>query len=217
MPVEPRIVHDGFTGDLFDFPSLSSGGSSGQSSRTPGIHLSGITYALAVHFGYHVERDPPMDPMIRAAFMSLGSAIEWALAYAYSRRYPNEYIHQPGEMIRDGILAHIDLLYTGDPLQRGIIVDDVKMKWCSSDKPLTDATFWEAVTRLKGYCAYVGSHIGRLHVVYPTGEGFGKRRDGSPKLFGPVYRVYQWEWTPLEIEQNWTMIVNNKHMAQKEG
>jgi len=210
----PVLIHDGFPPDLFDFSSPFGGGTVGGSSasRTSGVHISGITHAMAIHFGYLKER--PMSELIRQAFMGLGTAIEWALAYAYSRRHPGEYIHQPGEMIKDGILAHIDLIRTPDP--RGLIVDDVKMRWCSSHKPLTDPSFWEAWTRLKGYCHYVGSHIGRLHVVYPNGEGFGKRPDGSPKQFGPVYRIWEWEWTELEIEQNWAMLLNHKHMAEAE-
>lgn len=214
-PSSPVLIHDGFPPDLFNFTSTSSGGSS--SDRTPGIHISGITYALAVQFGYQRERI--MSDYLRQSFMGLGTAVEWALAYAYSRCYPGRYIHQPPEMMLDGILAHIDLLDVDDPLSRGIVVDDVKCKWsarANTPDDISSGPYWEAWTRLKGYCRYVGSHVGRLHVFNVNGEGFGKRPDGSAKSFGPTYRIWEWEWTELEIEQNWQMIVNHKHIAQVE-
>lgn len=216
-PTSPVLIHDGFPPDLFNFSSVASTGGIGGSSsdRTPGVHLSGITYALALQFGYQTER--VMSDYLRQSFMGMGNAVEWALAYAYSRRHPGRYIHQPPEMILDGILAHVDLIDVADP--RGLVVDDVKCKWRQTAKDsseISSAPYWEAWTRVKGYCHYFGSHIGRLHVFNVNGEGFGRRADGSAKSFGPTYRVWEWEWTPLEIEQNWQMILNHRHLAKVE-
>ena len=148
--------------------------------------------------------------------MTLGTALEWAIAYAYSRRYPGRYIHQPPEFILDGVAGHIDLLDVQDP--RGTIIDDVKCKWSSTAdaNDIAGSAYWEPWTRVKGYCRYVGSTIGRLHVVNVNGEGFGKRADGTVKVFGPTYRVWEWVWTEKEIDQNWQMILNHKHLAVSE-
>lgn len=209
----PTLILDTFPADLFDFES-AAGGSSSSSHRTKCVHLSGITYALAIQFGYQKER--VMSDVLRQAFMGLGTGMEWALAYAYSRRYPGRYIHQPPEMILDDIAGHIDLVDIQD--SRGIVIDDVKCKWSATadDKDIMAGPYWEAWTRLKGYCKFMGSTIGRLHVFNVNGEGFGKRADGTQKSFGPTYRVWEWVWTEREIDQNWQMILNHKHLAEPE-
>lgn len=76
---------------------------------------------------------------------------------------------------------------------------EFKATWRSSTRPL-DPDFWEWLCQFKAYCKMLTCTSTRLLVYYVNGDY---------RESGPQYRDIRIVFSPLEIEDNWSMLVNH--------
>lgn len=170
--------------------------------RSPGEHVSEIINRLCVALGKweeSVEGQGP--PQIQ---LEVGNCMEDAIADALAARHarddPGRYIHGL-EVEKDGISGNIDLLDTRD-----FVVEEVKLTKRSIRHDIESEKFWHNWVQVKSYCHMIGSHTGRLHVVFVNGN---YKYDDSAES-GWQYRVWEDTWTNRELADNWRMLVGHK-------
>lgn len=100
----------------------------------------------------------------------------------------------PGQLTLNGIHGSPDWLDT-------TVWENVEFKatWRSSNRPL-DPDFWEWLTQFKAYCKMLGCTSTRLLVFYVNGD----YRDS-----GPQFKDIRLNFTKMEIEDNWSMLLNH--------
>jgi hypothetical protein len=204
--MNPRIVASGI-GDLLPM----------ERSGEPHRHVSAIIRSLCIALG-HFEDDAKGKGTDNAkgegpdqTRMELGSAFEDALASALADRYarsdPDRYV-RPGPLEKDGLIGNMDLLDVTD-----WAVIEIKLTWISSRHPADSEKFWKYWVQLKAYCTLVGTRLGRLHVCHINGDYKGSR--------GPVYNVWEDEFSEQELAENWRMLVTQSEamsaIAQSSG
>lgn len=164
--------------------------------RSEGAHVSAIINSLCLRLGHYSDDSSPVN-MTR---LQLGSTFEHSLANRYFLHYPRRY-HQIGEIERDGIYGHPDLL--------DIILDcveEVKLTWMSSKHDISSPKFLKFLWQLMAYCYMMGWTRGKLHVCYINGDYKGS---------GPIYRVWELEFSQAELAANWTMLLRHLEVMQK--
>jgi hypothetical protein len=190
--MNPRIVAHGIP-DLL--PMVRSGAANS--------HVSAIIRSLCVQLG-HFEDDSatestPKEKARRQTMWELGSSFEDALVSALVERYikndPNRYA-RVGELAYDGLLGTPDLVDLTD-----FAVIEVKLTWMSSRHDAHSEKFWKYWVQLKAYCMMLGTRLGRLHVCHINGN----YRDDR----GPVYNVWEDEFTERELTENWLMLTRH--------
>ena len=101
---------------------------------------------------------------------------------------------RPGEVELDGIVGSPD----GYDKSTGIL-DEYKCTWKSINNAHPE-NVWKWMTQVKGYCKMLGTNTVRFHILYIMGNYRGS---------GPLYRSYLFTFTDIEIEENWSMLVNH--------
>jgi len=87
-------------------------------------------------------------------------------------------------------------------------VEEYKCTWMSTKR--TPDQIWRWMAQVKAYCKGIGTHRGE----YPTVLFRILYLMGDYKNTGPQYRSYLLEFSDLEIEENWDMLVNHaRHKA----
>jgi hypothetical protein len=178
--------------------------------RAPGPHVGAIVRDIAIRSRLLKADDPDEAPLTlerRKLRMSRGFAWEWLVAHQNPLM-----IHQPGELIRDGIAMNPDgVTLMGDiELPREVrergpsvaMVEECKDTELSSNRDLRSKWIWTA--QGKAYCYGLGTNWIRYHVCYSRGDYRGS---------GPIYRVWWVEFTPQEIKVNWDLIRRNANAA----
>jgi len=189
--------------------------------RSTGIHLSGILRALQIEAGLLKVRedgkwvgDTEDDDEVFPLRMAMGMAWEAWVAARY-----DSMIWQPGEIETDGIfgtpdgLTHLqdvpEIEMTEAEEREGqILVEEFKLTWMSYRERIQDVTKW--IWQGMGYCKMWRTTYCRFNILYVNGNY-------KNRPFTPMYMRYLVEFTPLEIERFWKMVVKNKSKAKAEG
>jgi hypothetical protein len=79
-------------------------------------------------------------------------------------------------------------------------VEEFKCTWYSAKKALDDPVYWPWLVQIKAYCKALDTRLAKLWVLHINGD-YSPPRPWPPKIYGI-------EFTELEIEENWQMLVN---------
>lgn len=172
--------------------------------RQSGVHVSGIYRELALQmklFKAAAELEKESIPT------------RWAGGIAWEEfvlsLYPNV-VWQPGSVQIDDVWMTCDGLTQPNSWSKNHILEECK---CTDKKVQTGIQFvdvadnWLYLVQGRSYCKGYESVIVRWHVYYTSGDYRGS---------GPIYKRFVVEFTPAEIESNWQMLVNHKHLATPE-
>jgi len=127
--------------------------------------------------------------------LAFEDVVAGALAARVAQSQPDRYL-RPGEFLIDGIACTPDLidLIEWMPLE-------VKLTSLSSRHDPASTKFWHWWTQIKAYSKAIDSLKGQLHVCHYYGDYAGS---------GPVYHVWEEEWSREEIDETWRMICRHR-------
>ncbi len=194
----------------------------GGASRTAGIHLSGILRPLGFSMGWIdkkwdtgetieelVSRTPVSEVGLNGNLMRLvlGMGIEDWVAKNLTATRPG-FVHQPGEVMLDGILGTPDGLEADD---EGLLVHEIKGTHKSSRKPVQEQSLW--IWQGACYCRMLSEKY-RERITRCIFHPFYIRGDytGIDPQYVPTLVVFEW----AEIESYWNTVVTHKHLAVPE-
>lgn len=171
--------------------------------RSNGVHISGVIYALCVARGIYKPGEALSEE--EKTRMNLGNALESAIIAKYQQADKRRYI-QVGEQECDDLFGTPDMM---DIIEWA--VHEMKLTWMSSKHHIESVKLWKYLVQVKAYCYMLKTLIGYLHVCYVNGD-YSYRSPGGD----PTYKVYRFEFTKQELEENWAMLKNHMHMAKAE-
>lgn len=148
-------------------------------------HVSTILRDIENEIGNR-KTQPTWDMDVAA---QVGVLFEVALGKAYQDLFADPV----GELELDGIVGNPDGLDIG---WWGI--EEFKVTWRSSNKTPEDNWYYKC--QAMAYCKMLGTKRCRWRILYLNGDYKGS---------GPQYRVYEAEFGDMELEENWSMIVNH--------
>lgn len=171
--------------------------------RSGGLHLSQITQDIMV------TSDPDRYGQDQggAKWMNfiMGLVFERALERAWlDRELTGSYrpgLIRPGEVTKDGITGTPDAydFIAGEP-------EEFKCTKKSCRQDITDKKFWLYWIQLKAYAYMLGCNSGVLRVIFINGNY--SHDDNDPES-GYVMRSWRAEWTQLELDETWFMLVSH--------
>ena len=186
-------------------PPIQIGARAGQYvERSAGLHLSTITQDILIT----TERDKyGKDTPDNQRWMNflMGLVFERALEQAWLDReieggYRPELI-RPGEVMLDGVIGTPDAF---DTLKWR--PEEYKCSKKSCRQPITDPKFWHYWVQLKAYAYMLGCTSGALYVLHVNGNY--SREDSDPES-GYVIRGWEDDWTKVELQENWDMLIRH--------
>jgi hypothetical protein len=167
--------------------------------RSAGLHVSDVIHELCIRleiFSGNVEAQP------NNSWMQLGCALEDALVRRFEEHYPGKYT-RVGELELDGLYGTPDLVNVEDWAD-----EEIKLAWMSSNQPVDGKKMWRYWVQIKAYCKMIESNLGRLHVCHVNGDWKGQ---------GPVYRVWEQQFTNGELNENWAMLQTHAAAMRTRG
>jgi hypothetical protein len=169
-----------------------------QVDRPEGVHLSDIIKALTRKLfpkEYYDESKLGVMELERLKLQwEAGLIWEDALALGLGTRHAPRW--EP-RRTQEGIWLSPDGVSIDQDRGHNVI-HEYKYTSMKSDKTPKTITRWQWQT--KAYCLHLGAMEALFHVFYARG-------DYKPP-FMPEYKVWRCEYTPQELIDNWTMIVN---------
>lgn len=181
-------------------------------ARSSGVHLSGIIKHLAVQHGIYGEElltDTKFDETTLLRFHT-GFAWEHWCAGILKTLIPT-FIHQPGEIVCDGIYMSPDGIAFADDSAE-IINHEFKATWTSPTKtPIQERYPW--LWSFMGYAKGLAHAFGVpctttvVHPLYINGDYRDRR-----VIYDPVTLVF----TQEEIETNWRVMLAGRPHAKEE-
>uniref|UniRef100_A0A6M3IJM5 YqaJ viral recombinase domain-containing protein n=1 Tax=viral metagenome TaxID=1070528 RepID=A0A6M3IJM5_9ZZZZ len=163
--------------------------------RTPGLHLSEIIQGIVTDLTGQKRGDTD-DPRLQ---FEKGFLWENLLSLAFAEQAAV----RPGEVELDGIICSPD----GVDFEPGgeMVLEEYKctMMSCSKNPP-ADVLKW--MIQVKGYCYVLGTTRAKMRILYLAGSW-------NPPV--PEYRVYEFEFTPDELRENWVMVKNYADKIRK--
>ncbi len=160
--------------------------------RSPGIHVSTLIHELCITLG-HYKDTGPVNAEGRAR-MELGNALEHAIIQRFALDQPKRFM-QLGELMLDDIYGTPDLYDFVDRCDC-----EIKLTWMSAKWGPGSQKFWKYEVQLKAYCRMMKLSKGRLHVGFVNGNY--RRGNGG----GPMYRIWEYDFTQRELQDNWDML-----------
>lgn len=169
--------------------------------RTTGpgtIHLSAIYADLEKSSGMKGQRNDQLTEEELTWYRAIGFIWEWVIERAFNRSLLQPIGVRPGEMRRDGIIGSPDLIeVASDPW----VVIDTKATFKASWKgDNLEKFFWTWLVQLKGYCAMAHTTRARLLILFVC---------GTYKPPRPIVRRFDIEFTQMEVDDNWMVIVSH--------
>lgn len=166
-------------------------------TRSPGLHVTDIISDIMARIDpkrYAAERDEAdSENWQEAGFLwesILTDALLTKIAYSETRL-------RPGELAKDGIVGSPDAVAIDDG---ALIIEEYKCTWKSSrDFDLFDKRFLYWLLQLRAYCYLADTLQARLFVFHINGDY---------KRFVPHVQAYSLTFTPNDLQENWTMLVN---------
>lgn len=171
--------------------------------RSGGLHLSQIIQDILVTMDPETYTNGN-DNSKWMNFM-MGLTLERALEMAWlDRELISGYrpgLIRPGEITKDGIIGTPDAydFINMEP-------EEVKCTKKSCRQPITDAKFAHYLWQLKAYAYMLGCSSGTLWVLHINGN---YSRDDNDPDSGYVFRGYRFQWTELELAENWFMLTSH--------
>ena len=173
--------------------------------RKPGIHVSGIYREIAVKLKYFKAIQELDEESIPTRWLGGMAWEEFVLSL-----YP-DVTWQPGAIEVDGVWMTCDGLTSGTKwTPNHYLIEECKS---THKKVQTGTQFidivenWLYLTQGRAYCRGYESDVVRWHVYYVNGDYRGS---------GPIYKRFTVQFTQSEIESNWRMLMNHKHLAVPE-
>lgn len=141
------------------------------------------------------KADDGPDPLKLAAGLAFEAYLERVLQGGH------EEIQRPGEFtvkVQKTLLTFSpDLLIFNGTLRVG----EIKWTWMSSKGAPEHPKFDKWFTQMKAYCHHLGTRLARLYVYFACGD--------YTYPLTPQFHVYDTEFTPQELQENWDMLVNH--------
>jgi hypothetical protein len=162
------------------------------------VHVSEVIHDMCIRLGHYAADERDINSPEVMTRLQLGCALEHAIASRYALDNPDRYI-QVGELSCGGIYLTPDLFDTQD-----WAVEEIKLTWESSAHEPYSQKYWKRWVQVMAYCYALHSFIGRLHVCNMVGDYRGNR--------SPVYRVWEYEYTQPELDNNWRMLMNHREV-----
>jgi hypothetical protein len=180
--------------------------------RSPGLHLSQVLDRIeSVMIGEKNRSGLGIDVLQACRLFGFG----WE---GMITRYLNERLHRfeqtvirPGEVELDGIAMTPDGViadYSGNPEE--FALEEWKATWRSPGKGVdVDQKFARWWWQIKAYCHALQLRRANLRVFFICG-----RYDARPFVPLPFIEFWEVEFSELELEENWAMVLNT---AKSEG
>lgn len=162
--------------------------------RTPGLHLSDILTDIARDLDPRRYKDGPLD-MVK---IESGFTFERVLETAFLSRRVD--IVRPGEIEEDGILMSPDGIDMSEP---DWVLEEFKFTWMSDRDAPHAQKFAKWLWQMKSYCRALRILRARLRALFANGDYRGS---------GPTYKVWEFRFTPEELDENWRMVIGHARM-----
>jgi hypothetical protein len=158
--------------------------------RTQGIHVYDIIASIMKDIG---EKQYKSDDQGRIT-MEMGFLWERALEHAWGEQLGV----RVGEIVVDGIIGSPDGLLVGSET----VLQEYKCTWMSSNKAPEENFKW--LLQTKAYCFMLECVKCQLHILHVNGDYRPPRAQ---------YKVWNIEYSPQELIDNWKVLVD--HAKQK--
>lgn len=195
-------------------------------TRSPGLHLSGIIRGIALAMGWLNEKYDKQE-LSNKILIAIGLAWEeWV-----TKNIHREVTYHPPEVEVDGIYLTLDGFTNFDELEYSKVFtqtapDDFAYLWVNEFKTthkssrglgdpevaFRDKKWFMWMAQIKGYCRAMDTRWAQLHALFMRGD----HRFGNGNIPLPEYRTWAFEFTQWEIQENWEMMLRNKHLARLE-
>lgn len=166
--------------------------------RSDGLHLSRI-YGDLLH---RIDSERYGGPPNFANFYA-GLIFERALELAWmdKERLFRPGLIRPGEVTKDGIIGTPDAYdcIKGRP-------EEYKFTKKSCRQDISDPKYWHYWVQLKAYAYMLGCNGGALYICHVNGN---YSRDDNDPDSGYTFRAWEDEWTDLQLEENWAMLIGH--------
>ena len=160
--------------------------------RSTGVHLSDIIT--------DVGRELFSTKVGDAETPSEETRLQWEKGFvweeALSHGFGDRLAQRPGEIVCDGVACSPDGVAVDG--EGELVVEEYKCTAASSNK--TPDAVWRWRVQAAAYCYVMGCTRAVFRVFYLNGDYRGS---------GPLYRVFQLDWSQQEIDENWEMLVNH--------
>ena len=137
--------------------------------------------------------DAPPDPMLLAMGTAWEAHLEKLLLQQPGISRPEAFIDA------NGIGFSPDLIISNGVSRCG----EIKLTWMTDVEDIRDPKFDKYLTQVKAYCYHLETPYGRIYATHINGAE--KDRYGKPN---PALKVYDLEFTPRELRENWEMLLN---------
>lgn len=166
--------------------------------RSPGLHISDIYGDLDKAQREREMKNGEMTDAELQFYRSGGFIWEtlWGMAMAECIR--KREIVRPGEFKIDGVIGSPDNVRL-DPWR----IIETKATWKSVrkwDDHVIEKHFWIWGVQMKGYCRMMGTRECEIYVIFMNGDYRGA---------GPCTRSVAVEYSQLEIDENWGMLIGH--------
>ena len=180
--------------------------------RSTGVHVSALIRCIATETGFLkpqwaeelslVDVREIKDPI---AVLRINIGLAWEEHYI--RDILSEYgvVDHPTELSLDGVyLTHdgesVSVVVTLGRLVACLVCHEIKATYKSTKTVGDLTTQWLWITQLKAYCKALNTTKAMLHVLFLCGD--------YSFPITPVREVWEIEFTPEEIEENWNLLVD---------
>lgn len=198
-------------------------------TRSPGVHLSSIIRCLAIDMGILTDEQAEelqlvdvrhiLDPV---ALLRISIGLAWEDYYIGRVLSQEGVTNHPGEMLADGVYMtpdgeSVDVIITegkcgkegiGSYVEYPIVhrIHEIKATYKSTNTVGNTADDlqkqWMWMAQLMGYCRAAKTRHAKLHVLFICGD---YKMPITPQL-----KVFDIEFTEVELFNNWTLIQEGK-------
>jgi hypothetical protein len=165
--------------------------------RSEGLHVSAVIRYILLMSG--LTKSNTFTEADLDMFASVGRLWEQLLSQSLFK--PPRY-QRPGEIEKDGIIGSPD---TVDIDEARIL--EFKATWKSCDRDISGSDFWNWWIQIKSYCYMTGLTEAKLCVFFVNGNY-------RPPV--PIMKIWDVEFSPGELRENWNLILRNAK-EMKEG
>lgn len=155
--------------------------------RTQGCHVYDIIKSIMIDLGEKQYKESPQGRII----METGFLWERALESAWGEHLGR----RPGEVIVDGVIGSPDGIKIATDKN---IVEEYKCTWKSANRMPDENLNW--LIQTKAYCFMLECTTCHLHVLHLNGDYKPPR---------PMYKLWELEYSPQELIDNWSMMINH--------
>ena len=187
---------------LLEHETIESLVFAGQPERTPGLHVSQIIKSICVEID--PKRFTQENERLPWERFETGFTFERVLEVALQSRRAE--IFRPGEVEQDGIILSPDgidpdgSVFSFATLNDPYILEEFKFTWMSVREAPQHSKFLHWFWQMKAYCHVLGTPRARLRALFVNGDYKGS---------GPLYRVWDIQFTEQELLDNWQMLVQH--------